>query len=65
MSKIARAACLVFMAVTAWAQTQVATVTSSATFTLRGAGITPGQGVPMWPVLAGDHVTAGNARWPS
>jgi len=55
------AACLVFMTGAAWAQTEVATVTSSATFTLRGAGITPGQGIPMWPVLAGDHVVAGSA----
>lgn len=60
MKKIAGAACLVFIAVAARAQTQVATVTSSAPFTLRGAGITPGQGVPMWPVLAGDDVKAGN-----
>jgi hypothetical protein len=60
MKKIAGAACLAFIAVAARAQTQVATVTSSAPFSLRGAGITPGQGVPMWPVLAGDDVKAGN-----
>ena len=45
----------------AGAQQQVATVTSSAPFTLRGAPVTPGQGVPMWPILAGDTVKAGNA----
>jgi hypothetical protein len=61
MYKTMRAAGIVLMAATVWAQTQVATVTSSTAFTLRGAAITPGQGVPMWPVLAGDDVTAGNA----
>ncbi len=68
MSKIPNMASRVFIAVfvalfitmAARAQTQVATVTSSAPFTLRGAGITPGQGVPTWPVLAGDVVKAGN-----
>src|SRR5271156_6542030 len=45
----------------AWAQGQVATVTSSAPFTLRGASITPGQGVPFWGVLQGDVVHAGSA----
>ncbi len=60
MSKFINVACLLFMTAAARAQTQVATVTSSAPFTLRGAGITPGQGVPMWPVLAGDEVKAGN-----
>jgi hypothetical protein len=44
-----------------WAQTQVATITSSAPFRLRGATITPGEGVPSWPVLPGDTVQAGNA----
>lgn len=68
MSKISSMASRVFITVfvalfitmAATAQTQVATVTSSAPFTLRGAGITPGQGVPTWPVLAGDVVKAGN-----
>lgn len=46
----------------AGAQTQVGTVTSTAPFRLRGATITPGEGVPMWPVLPGDVVTAGGAR---
>jgi hypothetical protein len=61
MRKIMSVVAMVLLAVTARAQTQVATVTSSAAFTLRGAGITPGQGIPMWPVLAGDNITAGNA----
>ena len=39
----------------------VANVTSSAPFTLRGAQVTPGQGVPTWPVMAGDTVKAGTA----
>ena len=43
------------------AQQPVATVTSSASFTLRGAAVSPGQGVTMWPVMAGDSVKAGNA----
>ena len=60
MKRFVRAAALVLVAVAAKAQTQVATVTSSAPFTLRGAGITPGQGVPMWPVLAGDDIKAGS-----
>jgi hypothetical protein len=52
---------MLLAAVTAWAQNQLATVTSSAPFTLRGATVTPGQGVPTWPVLSGDGLTAGNA----
>ncbi len=60
MRKIMSMVSVTLLAATAWAQTQVATVTSSATFTLRGAGITPGQGIPMWPVLAGDDVKAGS-----
>jgi hypothetical protein len=47
--------------VCAWAQTPVATVTSTTQFELRGAGVTPGQGVPSWPVMPGDTVKAGNA----
>lgn len=52
---------LVFFAVAMFAggQTQIATVTSDSPFQLRGAGITPGQGVPSWPVLPGDLITAG------
>src|ERR1700680_3007335 len=42
-------------------QSQVATVSSSSSFTLRGASITTGQGVPDWPVLAGDTIKAGNS----
>jgi hypothetical protein len=44
-----------------WAQGQIATVTSSAPFTLRGATVTPGQGVPSWPIMAGDVITGGSA----
>jgi hypothetical protein len=40
-------------------QDQIATVTSSAKFQLRGAVITPGTGVPNWPVLAGDTIKSG------
>jgi hypothetical protein len=43
------------------AQTQIATVTSSAPFRLRGAQVTPGQGVPSWPVMASDTIIAGTA----
>ena len=41
------------------AQTQVATATSDSAFLLRGANVTPGQGVPSWPVLPGDILKAG------
>jgi hypothetical protein len=61
MYKIFGVACTVLLSVAALAQTEVATVTSITPFTLRGAGITPGQGVPMWPVLAGDKVAAGTS----
>lgn len=43
----------------AWAQSPIATVTSSGPFELRGANVTPGQGVPFWPGLAGDTIKAG------
>ena len=43
------------------AQTQVATVTSSAPFTMGGASVSPNSGVPNWPVLAGSSVKAGTA----
>jgi len=42
-------------------QSQVATVSSSSSFTLRGASVTTGQGVPDWPVLSGDTIKAGNS----
>lgn len=42
------------------AQQQIATVASDSPFQLRGANVTPGQGVPYWPVLPGDKVTAGD-----
>jgi len=44
-----------------FAQTQVGTVTSSAPFTLRGNGVTPGGGVPNWPLMAGDNFASGSA----
>jgi hypothetical protein len=47
-------------AVCTWAQSQVATSTSTAPFELRGAHVTPGQGVPSWPVMPGDTVKAGS-----
>ena len=47
-------------AVCSWAQSQVATSTSTAPFELRGAHVTPGQGVPSWPVMPGDTIKAGS-----
>jgi hypothetical protein len=49
----------VFVAVAVLAQTQVATITSESPFQLRGASVTPGQGVPSWPVMPGDTIRAG------
>ena len=43
------------------AQGQVATVTSTAPFQLRGANVTTDQGVPSWPVIPGDAIKAGSA----
>jgi len=45
----------------AFAQVQVATVTSTSPFQLRGANVTPSQGVPSWPVMPGDKIKAGSA----
>src|SRR5258708_22978238 len=45
--------------IVAFAQTQVATITSESPFQLRGANVTPGQGVPSWPVMPGDAIQAG------
>ncbi len=42
-------------------QKPIGNVTSSAPFELRGAAVNPGQGVPSWPVLAGDDLKAGTA----
>lgn len=42
-------------------QNQIATVMSDGPFRLRGANITPGQGVPSWPVIPGDTIRAGDA----
>jgi hypothetical protein len=47
------------LALVVGAQTQVATVTSTSPFQLRGVGVTPGQGVPSWPVMPGDTIQAG------
>jgi ABC-type Fe3+-hydroxamate transport system substrate-binding protein len=44
-----------------WGQSQVATVSASSSFTLRGASFNPGQGVPSWPVLAGDKIVGGTS----
>jgi hypothetical protein len=43
------------------AQGQVATVTSTAPFQLRGANVTTDQGVTSWPVMPGDAIKAGSA----
>lgn len=62
MPKVLRVAILGITAgLAAWAQTQVGTITSSAPFRLRGAAVTPGEGVPSWPLLPGDTVKAGEA----
>ena len=62
MQKVLNLAYVAVMALgAAWAQDQIATVTSSAPFILRGASVTPGQGVPTWPIMAGDTLKAGNA----
>lgn len=49
------------VAAAAFGQNQVATVSSPSTFTLRGASVNPGQGVPDWPVLARDTIQAGTS----
>jgi len=61
MRRVSAVALMVLTAAAASAQNQVATVTSSAPFTLRGAAVIPGQGVPTWPILPGDELKAGNA----
>jgi hypothetical protein len=48
------------MASGAFAQ-QIATASSSATFTLRGASVDPTQGVPTFPLMPSDIVKAGKA----
>jgi hypothetical protein len=50
----------IILAAVAFGWQQVATVTSAADFTLRGATVSPGQGVPNWPVMAGDEIIAGS-----
>jgi hypothetical protein len=49
-----------FIAASCWGQIQV-NASSPSSFTLRGATIGTGQGVPSWPVLTGDTVKAGKA----
>jgi len=44
-----------------YAQGQVATVTSTAPFQLRGANVSTDQGVSSWPVMPGDFIKAGSA----
>ena len=61
MVKTVAVASLLLTAAFAWAQSQVATVTSTAPFTLRGAAVTPGGGVPSWPVMSGDTIKSGGA----
>lgn len=61
MVKTVAVASLMLTAAFAWAQSQVATVTSTAPFTLRGATVTPGAGVPSWPIMSGDVVKSGGA----
>jgi hypothetical protein len=61
MRRVSAVALMSLIAAVASAQNQVATVTSSAPFSLRGAAVTPGQGVPTWPILPGDELKAGNA----
>lgn len=41
-----------------WATTEVATLSCPGPFELRGASVTPGQGVPAWPALAGDKIAS-------
>lgn len=50
---------IMVVTVCSWAQSQVGTVTSTAPFELRGANVTPGQGVPSWPVTPGDTIKSG------
>jgi hypothetical protein len=61
MRRVSGVGLMLLAAAVASAQNQVATVTSSAPFTLRGATVTPGQGVPTWPILPGDELKAGSA----
>ena len=51
----------VFITIAGAAPPQIATVSSPAEFQLRDAQIKPGQGVPSWPALDGDKITAGNS----
>jgi hypothetical protein len=55
------AAVLLCVTVSLSAADQIAVVTSTAQFRLRGAKVATDQGVPSWPVMAGDIVQVGNA----
>ena len=44
-----------------WAQQPLASVSSPASFTLRGVAVTPNQGVASWPLMPGDGIKAGSA----
>jgi hypothetical protein len=62
MKKGTRVLAALLAAVTVvWAQGQVATVTSTAPFELRGANVRIDQGVTSWPVIPGDAIKAGGA----
>ncbi len=50
------------LAISGLAQTPMGSITSSAPFQLRGASVIPGEGVPTWPVLAGDVIKSGTAH---
>jgi hypothetical protein len=43
------------------ASSEVAIVTSTAPFQLRGVSVATNEGVPSWPVMSGDIIQAGNA----
>jgi len=63
MFKFLKAVSLVLVfAITAVAQSQVATLTSESSFTLRGAQVSTGEGVPSWPVLDGNVIRAGTSN---
>lgn len=52
------AVALVLAAAGLQAQGQIATVTSTGAFQLRGAQVTPANGVSSWPVMSGDLIEA-------
>lgn len=63
MSKFIKAISLILVfAITAVAQTQIATVISDSPFVLRGAQVAAGEGVPAWPALPGDVIKTGTSN---